>query len=408
MRETHPVNGSRPEQPPFAVAHVLREHCAICNGSLTEAINLPALPLTDTYCREQVAEPLPGIDQKLLFCPACGHGQLKTLIAPAVLYGSNYCFRTSSSATARKGTEFFLSVIDEAAPGRQFRCVMDLGCNDLFLLNLLKGRAEFRVGIDPVWQGREDEREDSSIQIFGMNFEDVDLGALPAKPDLIVCRHALEHIVDPSHVVKALMDIAADDALFVFEVPGFDGLIQQLRFDQVFHQHAQYFTLASFLKLLETVGGRHLLHRFNFHDWGAMAVAFVRGAASTRTQARLWTPAEIKDRYGLFQRQMQVAGELLALCAEVPLYGYGAAQMLPVLGYHMGTDFSELVAVLDDDESKDGIGYWNLPVKVMLPGKAADLREAAILITAIDNVQPIMKKLLAVRPRHIIHPLNII
>jgi len=392
----------------MSVATSRRDSCSVCGGEVAPIIDLPALPLTDTYCREPVAEPLPGIDQRLLFCPACGHGQLETLIAPAVLYGSNYCFRTSSSATARKGTEFFLSVIDEVAPRRQFRCVLDLGCNDLFLLNLLKDRAEFRVGIDPVWQGREDEREDTSIQIFGNNFEDVDLGALPTKPDLIVCRHALEHIVDPGHVVKALMDIAADDALFVFEVPGFDGLIQRLRFDQVFHQHAQYFTLASFLKLLETVGGRHLLHRFNFHDWGAMAVAFVRGEASARTQARLWTPAEIKDRYGLFQRQMQAAGELLALCAEVPRYGYGAAQMLPVLGYHMGTDFGELIAVLDDDESKDGIGYWNLPVKVMLPGKAADLRDAAVLITAVDNVQPIMKKLLADRPRHIIHPLNII
>lgn len=371
-------------------------------------IDLPALPLTDTYCREPIADPLPGIDQRLLYCRSCGHGQLEAQIAPAVLYGSNYCFRTSASATARKGTEFFLSVIDEAALDRQFRCVLDLGCNDLFLLNLLKDRAEFRVGIDPVWQGRENERADLSIQVFGQNFEDVDLGALPAKPDLIVCRHTLEHIVDPCRIVKMLMNVAANDALFVFEVPGFDGLIQRFRFDQVFHQHAQYFTLASFLKLLETVGGRHLLHRFNFHDWGAMAVAFVRGDASTRTEARLWSKAEINNRYRLFQRQMQAAGELLSFCENLPLYGYGAAQMLPVLGYHMDTDFSELIAVLDDDESKDGIGYWNLPVKVMLPSKAADLHEAAVLITAVDNVQPIMKKLLSRRPRHIIHPLNII
>lgn len=385
-----------------------RDCCSVCGGAVAPIIDLPVLPLTDTYCRESIADPLPGIDQRLLYCQSCGHGQLETLIAPAVLYGSNYCFRTSSSATARKGTEFFLSVIDEAAPGRQFRCVLDLGCNDLFLLNLLKDRAEFRVGIDPVWQGREGEREDMSIHVFGKNFEDVDLGALPAKPDLIVCRHTLEHIADPRRVVQALMGIAADDALFVFEVPGFDGLIQRFRFDQVFHQHAQYFTLASFLKLLETVGGRHLLHRFNFHDWGAMAVAFVRGDASTRTEARLWSNTEINARYGLFQKQMQTAGELLAFCAGAPLYGYGAAQMLPVLGYHMGTDFSELIAVLDDDASKDGVGYWNLPVKILLSGKVTDLHEAAVLITAVDNVQPIMKKLLTSRPRHIIHPLNII
>jgi SAM-dependent methyltransferase len=385
-----------------------RNSCSICGGAISPVIKLPKLPLTDSYCRHPVDNPLPGIDQRLLYCESCGHGQLETLIAPAVLYGSNYCFRTSSSATARKGTEFFLSVIKEAAPDRKFRCVLDLGCNDLFLLNLLKDKAEHRVGIDPVWEGREDEREDKSIQVFGKNFEDVNLTNLPAKPDLIVCRHTLEHIVDPLRVVQALMNIAADDALFVFEVPGFDGLIERFRFDQVFHQHAQYFTLASFLKLLEIVSGRHLLHRFNFHDWSAMAVAFVKGTVSSPTDVKLWAASEISKRYALFQKQIHAAGDVLNSYATSPLYGYGAAQMLPVLGYHMKTDFGNLIAILDDDESKDGIGYWNLPVKVLSCSKVENLREATVVITALDNVQPIMQKLLAIRPRHIIFPLNTI
>lgn len=388
------------------VATEHRDRCAICDGPVTPLIDLPQLPLTDSYCREAVANPIMGIDQKMLYCHSCGHGQLETLVAPEVLYGTNYCFRTSSSPTARKGTEFFLSVIDQIAPGRKFRCVLDLGCNDLFLLQRLKDRTGFRVGIDPVWRGRD--CEDDSIQVFGMNFEEVDLNQLPEKPDLIVCRHTLEHIIDPRKVVAALMDIAAPDALFVFEVPGFDGLVQRLRFDQVFHQHAQYFSLASFLKLLEVVGGRHLLHRFNFHDWGAMAVAFVKGNANPDALARQWSPAEISVRYTSFQQQMRATGELLAFYAGSPLYGYGAAQMLPVLGYHMGTDFKELIAVIDDDESKDGIGYWNLPVKVTPARKVADLAEAAVLITAIDNVQPILTRLLAHRPRHILLPLNAI
>ena len=382
--------------------------CSVCGGLVIPLIDLPALPLTDTYCREPVEDPLPGIDQQLLYCQSCGHGQLESLIAPAVLYGNNYCFRTSTSETARKGTKFFLSVIDEVAPGRRFRCALDLGCNDLFLLNLLEDRAELRVGIDPVWRGREDELENTSIQVLGKSFEEIDLGALPIKPDLIVCRHTLEHIIDPCAVVKALMDTAADDALFVFEVPGFDELIQRFRFDQVFHQHAQYFTLASFLKLLETVGGRHLLHRYNYHDWGAMAVAFVRGEKVALTEAKLWPATQIIDRYHLFQRQMHTAGELLDFYADEPLYGYGAAQMLPVLGYHMGTDFSELIAVLDDDKSKDGVGYWNLPVKIIASSKVTDLCKATVIITAIDNIQPIMTKILIQRPRNIIQPLNII
>ena len=385
-----------------------RKHCVICGQAATPIINLPNLPLTDSYAISPIANPLMGLDQKLLYGESCGHGQLESLIAPNILYGTNYCFRTSDSSTARKGTEFFISVLDKVAPKRNFRCVLDLGCNDLFLLDLLKGRATHRVGIDPVWTGRENERKDKSIQLFGMNFEDVDLTQFPEKPDLIVCRHTLEHIINPTEVVKALIDVAADDAMFIFEIPGLDGLIQRYRFDQVFHQHAQYFSLASFLRMLEVVGGRHLMHRYNFHDWGAMAIAFTKGSVAENLEAKRWSIQDIADRYEIFQIQMQTAGKLLKANSSELTYGYGAAQMLPVIGYHMKTDFSELVAIIDDDDSKDGIGYWNLPVKVISGKKVGKLDDSLVLITAIDNVKPIMTKLLSNRPRQILTPLTII
>jgi len=399
--------------PPIAFAQgtaaTYMERCAVCHGSLEAAIDLPGLPLTETYCREPVKAASRGIDQRLLFCPDCGHGQLETQIAPEVLYGASYKFRTSASATARKGTQFFLSTLDEAAPGRRFKCVLDLGCNDLFLLSQLEGRADVRVGIDPVWRGREAEREDASILLYGANVEEVDLSALPAKPDLVVCRHTLEHIGDPGAVLKLLMQAAAPDALFVFEVPGFDGLIGRFRFDQVFHQHLHYFSLASFTCLVRNAGAHVLGHRENFHDWGAMAVFFTRSAPPIAIEMRALRPSlgQIARRYALFRRQMEAASDMLADLHGAPIYGYGAAQMLPVLAYHMKTDFGQLAAVLDDDPEKDGIGYSNLPVKVMLPGRATRLSEASVLITAIDNVAPIMTRLLANRPRHILHPLQV-
>jgi SAM-dependent methyltransferase len=399
--------------PGTSVASVVlarRTQCAVCGGGLEAALDLPGLPLTDTYCREPVKNPLPGLDQRLLFCPDCGHGQLETQIAPDILYGANYCFRTSSSATARKGTAFFLSVLDEAAPGRRFRCVLDLGCNDLFLLSQLRNRADIRIGIDPVWKGRESEREDSSIVLYGSNVEEVALKALPEKPDLVVCRHTLEHIYDPVKVLNLLFEAAAPDALFIFEVPGFDGLLGRYRFDQVFHQHLQYFSLASFMRLLQHVGATYFLHRENYHDWGAMAVAFTRSGSGVAgaPDAPRRDLSDIRRRYRLFRDQMHATRAMLDGLAGTRIYGYGAAQMLPVLGYHLGTDFSQLAAVLDDDPEKDGIGYWNLPVRIMSSGGVQDIAESSVLITAIDNVQPIMTRVLARRPRHILYPFHII
>ena len=236
-----------------------------------------------------------------------------------------------------------------------------------------------------------------------MNFEDIDWTKLPEKPDLIVCRHTLEHIVDPVAVVKKLMNLASDDAIFIFEIPGFDELIERCRFDQVFHQHVHYFSLASFLKMLEVVSGKYLMHRYNFHDWGAMAVAFTKGNSIESLDVRYWSIHDIIGKYAIFQSHLQNVGKLLKTKFRAPIYGYGAAQMLPVLGYHMNTDFSELVAIIDDDDSKDGIGYWNLPVKVVSQKKIGNLADTIVVITAIDNVKPIMTKLLANRPLQILN-----
>jgi len=387
-----------------------RKQCALCSESLETVIDLPGLPLTDTFCREPVENPLKGVDQRLLYCSGCGHGQLENQIASEFLYGSNYCFRTSTSITARKGTEFFLTVLDEVAPGQHFRCVLDLGCNDLFLLSKLKDRADIRIGIDPVWKGRESERDDSSITVYGDDIENIELSGLREKPDLIVCRHTLEHIFNPMAVLNSLMEAAAPDALFIFEVPGFDCLISRGRFDQVFHQHLQYFSHESFLNMIEKSGGQFLLHRENYHDWGAMAMAFKRSSKEKKSRKKTLAPSlnKIKLHYKMFQFQMEATKEALIALDGNRIYGFGAAQMLPVLAYHIGNDLGCLTAVLDDDLDKDDLSYWNLPVKIMLSSRAQDISEASVLITAIDNAQPILKKLLVNRPRHIIYPFNII
>ncbi len=386
-----------------------RDACLLCGSPAAPLIDLPGLPLTDSYCREPVRNPISGIDQRFLYCEKCGHGQLESQVSPATLYGGNYQFRTSESATARGGTRFFLSRLDELAGDRHFDCVLDLGCNDLFLLKQLAGRATVRAGVDPVWRGRESEADESDILLFGADVEELDLAAvLPRAPDLIVCRHTLEHIGDPLAILAMLLEICHDDALILFEVPSLEPLVTRGRFDQVFHQHLHYFSLASFQRLIAAAGGEFLGHWRNYHDWGALVVALRKGKPETGIpEPPPFTPADVTRRYKLFRRQMASTTEYLDLL-DGPIYGYGAAQMLPVLAYHLENDLSCLSAIIDDDPDKDGLGYWNLPVKVIHGAKVDGLGDASVLITAVDNVQPIMKRLLADRPRHILFPFHLI
>ncbi len=397
-----------------SILHSKREWCAICGKRELEVVlELPRLPLTGIYCQKPPEKPVEGIDQKLLLCLHCGHAQLSEQVTPSLLYGEHYSFRTSMSMTARQGTDFFLSALNEVARGRSFRCVLDLGCNDLYLLKQLNHSCLERIGIDPVWAGKEDLRDEKSIRVIGAPIEEVDLhSTLEREPDLIVCQHTLEHLYDPRAVLIHLFSVASENALFLFEVPGFEGLVNRFRFDQVFHQHLQYFTLTSFQKLLYEVGGQYISHWENYPHWGALLIAFHKRAKGQGTKCQRVKPPFgiplIQERYALFRRQMSHLKDILKSFEGTPIYGYGAAQMLPVLAYHLGSDLSFLTAILDDDPYKDGLHYLNLSPVIRHLSRIEDLKGTSIFITAVDNVEPILSKLLARRPRHIISPFHMI
>jgi hypothetical protein len=387
--------------------------CAACQSADLQIVaKFPDLPITGRFGSEPMGLKPPGVDQQLNWCGACGHGQLGFHVAPEILYASSYGFRTSNSATARRGTLFFLETLGELVGDRSFTSALDVGCNDLFLLEGLTDRADRRVGVDPIWAGREGETT-SGIEVIGATVEDaLSQSTLGISPDLIALRHTIEHIDRPADMMRSLVEVSADDAIFLIETPGFDALVRRNRFDHVFHQHVQYFTVDSLIELMADAGAEYVGHRENYHDWGAIAVAFRKtgsGAARRTPKPPAWTLSDIQQKYGSFQQDMKLSARTMeSLADDGPVYGYGAANMLPVIAYHLGTDLSFFDSILDDDPAKDEMHYWNLPLQIHLSSYATDLAEASVVVAAVDNVQPIMRRLLEVRPRHIVYPLSII
>lgn len=389
--------------------------CAVCcSDRLKLAVDLPRLPLTALYSRQPTTLQREGYDQQLAVCSLCGHAQMAQQMAPFLLYGNEYSFRTSTSATAKRGTDFFVASLEEFAGSRRFSCVLDWGCNDLYLLRQLGNRADIRIGFDPIWKDREHEQTDPGIQVIGTTIEEVDFSrTFPIPPDLIVCRHTVEHVAAPRRILHQLMELAAPHALFVFETPGFDALVRKYRFDQLFHQHLHYFNLSTFRRLIGEVGGEYVGFRENYHDWGSLLVAFRKPSRRPTGRQDIdpgpFTLPEIRSRYQAFRAHVSGLGRVLASFeGGGPLYGYGAAQMLPILAYHLETDFSSLTAILDDDPLRDGWYYQNLTPPIRYSGAVADLREATVLVTAVDNAQCIIPKLFVGRPRHILLPFNLL
>lgn len=382
--------------------------CTICGRPTEPVVELPALPLTGLYTADGPDANCQSHDQCLLLCETCGHGRLRYALDADDLYDKTYAFRTSASPTAARGSLFFADYIERLTPGRGFRRVLEFGCNDTHLLRLLAHRADRLVGVDPILRGLEEEFKTDTIEVVGDLVEAVDFdGVLGGPPDLIISQHTLEHLEDPRAVLQSLLRIATPDTLFVVEVPCFDSLLENYRFDHVFHQHLQYFSIRSFGAMLEQLGAELLSSDFNHLYWGAMLLAFRPGKPVPTSLSPCPTRSDIGRRYEVFQRSMQASRCMLEGLRSGPVYGYGAALMLPILGYHLGTDFSDFEAILDDDPDKDGLGYANLPVRIRVP-RDIDYGASTICLTALDNRRAILKNLVEKRPRRIINPLGVL
>jgi len=392
----------------------LCRECMLCGGDIESAIGLQNLPFTGVYGAYDPDSLNWAIDQELMICRECGHGQLKNMIDMSFLYGERYSFRTSASQTSRAAAAFFIDYMNRLFPGRTFNRIVDFGCNDAYLLKQLKQKGEHLLGVDLIWQNCESDFEDEKIVVRGEAIENIDFqDVIGGIPDLVLSQHTMEHISDPKRLLENLYTMANEKTVFLFEFPCFDLLLEHFRIDQIFHEHLQYFSLNSFAGLLNRVGFDLIDFTFNFSHWGALLVAFKKAnehdtiSVESRNQYPKILQSRIKSCYQNFQQQMRTTRQAINEVESEGIWGYGAALMLPVLGYHLKTDFSEFVSILDDDPLKNGTGYVNLPVKIKQPDHF-DYAGANICLTALDNRRPILKNLLSKDVRRIINPINFI
>ncbi|WP_221029994.1 class I SAM-dependent methyltransferase [Actomonas aquatica] len=395
------------------VATHQRTCCSACGcNALEEVLDLPRLPLTGIFVSPQTRADYPEFDQALLRCTACGHGQLRDSVDPIYLYQDTYTHRSSLSPISTRGNDFFHRFIEDVAGDRHFESVAEVGCNDLYLLKKLQSRATHLTGFDPIWKDHQP-AEAGEIRVFGKYVEEITAEDLPERPDLVVSVHTLEHVDNPLESLRPIYAHARPGALFMIEIPSLDTLLTINRFDQVFHQHLNYFSLASAQRMVECLGGEYLDHRFNYGYWlGTMMVAFRKPAdgakASTITRAPVASAADIRAQYARYRRQMSDLTAQLRhhLDRGVPAVGFGAAQMVPTLAYHMGTDLSELQAIVDDNPDKNGRTWPSIGTTIASSAEFNDLSGHAVLLTALDSARVLIPHLIQKNARYLLVPNN--
>jgi methylation protein EvaC len=229
--------------------------CRVCDSSLEPFIDFGRMPLANGFLTADQFANEYFFNLAAACCPRCTLVQLVEQPAPERMFHDRYPF---FSATSRRMQEHFEAlahdVIAHLPPGDPF--VVELGSNDGTLLRHVARAGVRHVGIEPS-AGVARAAADAGVTTI-CRFFDAPLAKQIASThglaDAIVAANALSHVADLHSAVEGIALLLAPGGVCVIEDPYWGDVVRQTAFDQIYDEHASYFTLSSLSHLFEQHG----------------------------------------------------------------------------------------------------------------------------------------------------------
>jgi SAM-dependent methyltransferase len=131
--------------------------------------------------------------------------------------------------------------------------VVEIGSNDGTLLKPLQKLGMKVLGIEPVIKIAEISKK-KGIPTWICYFSTIVAKEIGKKADMVLANNVLAHIEDMDEVMKGIKMILKDDGILVFEVHYLLDLVEKLQYDTIYHEHINYYSIASLAPFLKKYG----------------------------------------------------------------------------------------------------------------------------------------------------------
>lgn len=285
--------------------------------------------------------------------------------------------------------------------------ILEIGCNDTYLLSNLREVTVNRAGIDPIF----DEvrvKIDEGLYVHGGFAETFNYGKLVEDPvDLVISAHTFEHVVDPIMSIQNLSTVLGEKADFIIEVPSSLRMIEQLRLDQVFSQHINYYSPESLSTLMSKLDLSLVDITYNYSYWGGTQILHFSNYIKPTLKPPILNLSveKVKRSIELFVSEKE---KLIFRVENSPgrVFAYGAAQMLPILQYHFSDSFKRVEEIFDDNPDRIGKYFPGDDRKIRSFNDFKFEPDDTVVIAALDSTKPLMRNLISRGINLIIIPLG--
>jgi hypothetical protein len=231
--------------------------CPSCgSGELEHFYHLEGVPSHSVLLMPspEIARGYPKGDLDLAVCRACGFVTNTSFDPSLNAYSSEYEETQGFSPTFRR----FAESLSQRWIDRydiHDKLVVEIGCGKGEFLALMCEMGGNRgIGIDPaVAPERLDPDVVQRIEFLPELFTEKHHGI---DPDVVVCRHTLEHIQPVAEFLRSVRSMIGDrtDTVVLFELPDVLRVLREVAFWDLYYEHCSYFTPGSLAGLFRREG----------------------------------------------------------------------------------------------------------------------------------------------------------
>jgi SAM-dependent methyltransferase len=259
----------------------MQTKCRISGSELEEVINLGSLYISGFS--PSILADTPRAPLRIGISKTSGLLQLMDSVDRPALY-EHYWYRSGTNETMRNQLADILRTATQWARLDDGDVVLDIGCNDGTLLALYgEMRSLFRIGIDPAQNLAEEaipHCERHAADFFSRELYDELSGGKRAK--IITTIAMFYGLEDPLKFVADLRECLDDDGIWILQLSYTPLMLKQNAFDNICHEHVEYYTLRSLSYLLRQFDLRIVDVEFNDTNSGSFRLVITHNSNPLR------------------------------------------------------------------------------------------------------------------------------
>ena len=225
--------------------------CRVCGGGFNHYLSLGLSPLANNLNnKKDDINDLYPLD--LNYCKQCSNSQLSVVVPPKKMF-DNYFYLSSTSQQFR---DHFIDIAKELKSDLKLNntsVVVDIGSNDGIFLEPLKNLGINAIGVEPAKNVAKiaNSKKLKTIPEYFSTKTVKKIIEKHGKVDAVTAFNVFAHADGLKEILKNIENLLKEKGEFIFEIQYLLRTLKDLTFDNIYHEHVNYWCLISIMHFFE-------------------------------------------------------------------------------------------------------------------------------------------------------------